>query len=110
MKGDRRTPSWLISKTRISSVNSAARNSSSKKTNKDKWDLTSSVRTAAVAEISNADHPDGCKGGSLCCRSEERRGGKECVRTCRSRWSPDHKKTKQEPQPHELSKITTPHQ
>src|SRR3546814_13962213 len=22
-------------------------------------------------------------------RSEERRGGKECVRTCRSRWSPD---------------------
>src|SRR3546814_17112021 len=24
------------------------------------------------------------------CRSEERRGGKECVRTCRSRWAPDH--------------------
>src|SRR3546814_12848791 len=23
-------------------------------------------------------------------RSEERRGGTECVRTCRSRWSPDH--------------------
>src|SRR3546814_21037560 len=23
-------------------------------------------------------------------RSEERRGGKECVRTCRSRWSPEH--------------------
>src|SRR3546814_12671428 len=23
-------------------------------------------------------------------RSEERRGGKECVRTCRSRWSRDH--------------------
>src|SRR3546814_20519923 len=28
-------------------------------------------------------------------RSEERRAGKECVSTCRSRWSPDHsKKTK----------------
>src|SRR3546814_14018084 len=27
-------------------------------------------------------------------RSEERRVGKECVRTCRSRWSPDHKKKK----------------
>src|SRR3546814_15997631 len=27
-------------------------------------------------------------------RSEERRVGKECVRTCRSRWSPYHKKTK----------------
>src|SRR3546814_17854835 len=25
-------------------------------------------------------------------RSEERRVGKECVSTCRSRWSPDHKK------------------
>src|SRR3546814_13615004 len=24
------------------------------------------------------------------CRSEERRGGKEWVSTCRSRWSPDH--------------------
>src|SRR3546814_11616584 len=27
-------------------------------------------------------------------RSEERRVGKECVSTCRSRWSPDHSKTK----------------
>src|SRR3546814_20494792 len=27
-------------------------------------------------------------------RSEERRVGKECVCTCRSRWSPDHEKTK----------------
>src|SRR3546814_19369630 len=27
-------------------------------------------------------------------RSEERRVGKECVRTCRSRWSPDHLKKK----------------
>src|SRR3546814_2430502 len=27
--------------------------------------------------------------GSLC-RSEERRVGKECVSTCRSRWSPYH--------------------
>src|SRR3546814_11535063 len=25
-----------------------------------------------------------------CDRSEERRVGKECVSTCRSRWSPDH--------------------
>src|SRR3546814_6128983 len=23
-------------------------------------------------------------------RSEERRGGKECVSTCRTRWAPDH--------------------
>src|SRR3546814_12622302 len=27
---------------------------------------------------------------SLTRRSEERRVGKECVSTCRSRWSPDH--------------------
>src|SRR3546814_12550766 len=29
-------------------------------------------------------------------RSEERRVGKECVSTCRSRWSPVHKKKKKE--------------
>src|SRR3546814_13631378 len=28
-------------------------------------------------------------------RSEERRGGKECVSTCRSRWSPYHEKIKE---------------
>src|SRR3546814_19083170 len=28
-------------------------------------------------------------------RSEERREGKECVSTCRSRWSPYHEKKKQ---------------
>src|SRR3546814_1352557 len=27
--------------------------------------------------------------GNAAGRSEERRGGKECVSTCRSRWSPD---------------------
>src|SRR3546814_16179412 len=26
----------------------------------------------------------------VCARSAERRVGKECVSTCRSRWSPDH--------------------
>src|SRR3546814_16225555 len=29
-------------------------------------------------------------------RSEERRVGQECVRTCRSRWSPIHEKKKQD--------------
>src|SRR3546814_3060093 len=29
-------------------------------------------------------------GAPLALRSEERRVGKECVRTCRSRWSPYH--------------------
>src|SRR3546814_13938522 len=28
--------------------------------------------------------------GEAACRSEERRVGKECVSTCRSRWSPYH--------------------
>src|SRR3546814_19805744 len=32
--------------------------------------------------------------GATACRSEERRVGKECVSTCRSRWSPDHSKKK----------------
>src|SRR3546814_12602794 len=29
---------------------------------------------------------------TVTCRSEDRRAGKECVRTCRSRWSPDNEK------------------
>src|SRR3546814_15243768 len=29
-------------------------------------------------------------GGDMVARSEERRVGKECVSTCRSRWSPYH--------------------
>src|SRR3546814_13482650 len=34
-------------------------------------------------------------GGRCCCRrSEERSVGKECVSTCRSRWSPYHSKQK----------------
>src|SRR3546814_2481386 len=31
-----------------------------------------------------------CATGNPACRSEERRVGKECVSTCRSRWSPYH--------------------
>src|SRR3546814_19102221 len=34
-------------------------------------------------------------------RSEERRVGKECVSTCRSRWSPYHYKKKNSQQDHE---------
>src|SRR3546814_19496226 len=33
-----------------------------------------------------------CPAPALFQRSEERRVGKECVSTCRSRWSPDHSK------------------
>src|SRR3546814_6902871 len=49
-------------------------------------------RSAATAE--NVDQPlfrpflD--EAGGLVRRSEERRVGKECVSTCRSRWSPYH--------------------
>src|SRR3546814_5640589 len=39
-------------------------------------------------------HLPGCEAPALIddseARSEERRVGKECVSTCRSRWSPDH--------------------
>src|SRR3546814_10995576 len=38
-------------------------------------------------------------------RSEERRVGKECVSTCRSRWSPSHSKKKLLKQNLKLSKI-----
>src|SRR3546814_9029882 len=38
---------------------------------------------AGVAEPADVDR-------AIKARSEERRGGKECVSTCRSRWSPYH--------------------
>src|SRR3546814_1031967 len=56
------------------------------------------LRQSPVANLSNAlagrlpglvaFQPSGEPGN----RSEERRVGKECVSTCRSRWSPYHKK------------------
>src|SRR3546814_10537866 len=45
--------------------------------------LTHSVRLPSVEERMNARQ-------TLPFRSEERRVGKECVSTCRSRWSPYH--------------------
>src|SRR3546814_3186092 len=38
----------------------------------------------------SAPHARGLKEHACGCRSEERRVGKECVSTCRSRWSPHH--------------------
>src|SRR3546814_8973014 len=42
---------------------------------------------AVVAALPEDAHAAGMCGRNQ--RSEERRVGKECVRTCRSRWSPD---------------------
>src|SRR3546814_20639277 len=44
-----------------------------------------------------------------CVRSEERRVGKECVSTCRSRWSSYHKKNKDTQQSQEPNYITKPY-
>src|SRR3546814_21032743 len=50
-------------------------------------------RRAEAAVVSDRDsRPPGDRAGF--CRSEERRVGKECVSTCRSRWSPYHYKIK----------------
>src|SRR3546814_19170903 len=38
-----------------------------------------------------------CRHRTAAPRSEERRVGKECVSTCRSRWSPYHSKKKKKP-------------
>src|SRR3546814_11576679 len=40
------------------------------------------------------------EGRRLAMRSEERRVGKECVSTCRSRWSPYHAKKNTNSRPH----------
>src|SRR3546814_12191480 len=42
-------------------------------------------------------------------RSDERRVGKECVSTCRSRWSPYHYKTKHTRKPHSQAALHTNH-
>src|SRR3546814_14451685 len=44
----------------------------------------------------NTEHAGHTAHQTIAIRSEERRVGKECVSTCRSRWSPDHytKKTR----------------
>src|SRR3546814_17328940 len=69
----------------------------------DDWATMAAV-TAAIGErvqIIGADVlvPDAARvaragEAEVCNRSEERRGGKECVRSCRSRWSPDTQKNK----------------
>src|SRR3546814_18047420 len=46
--------------------------------------------------IGRCDAPDFTTAG----RSEERRVGKECVSTCRSRWSPSHEKKKKQVMKH----------
>src|SRR3546814_14497244 len=40
--------------------------------------------------VANAVVADPALLANICVRSEERRVGKECVSTCRSRWSPYH--------------------
>src|SRR3546814_15611568 len=42
--------------------------------------------TVTLTNTAPANYP------GICERSEERRVGKECVSTCRSRWSPYHEK------------------
>src|SRR3546814_14265338 len=49
-----------------------------------------------IYDSMDIENPVGCRGEAIIlryapmARSEERRVGKECVSTCRSRWSPYH--------------------
>src|SRR3546814_10944312 len=58
--------------------------------------LYSAAETLGTArqEMIEALHSGKAKYSTIFNRSEERRVGKECVSTCRSRWSPQHKKKK----------------
>src|SRR3546814_12575359 len=73
--------------------------------------LAGSINKEIVGWISGAGGRavgiSGKDGGLVLCekvlgkrRSDERRVGKECVSTCRSRWSPYHYKKKPETQSH----------
>src|SRR3546814_18651856 len=57
--------------------------------------LLSRDRFCAGARDDGAGLPEGAVPADPARRSEERRVGKECVSTCRSRWSPYHYKKKQ---------------
>src|SRR3546814_14572671 len=52
--------------------------------------------TVGDAEVAMSELAGRLSGRAKTLRSEERRVGKECVRTCRSRGSPYHKKKNQE--------------
>src|SRR3546814_11895645 len=53
--------------------------------------LAASARAAGAAEVIGfGEHPEAQARLVKFARSEERRVGKECVSTCRSRWSPYH--------------------
>src|SRR3546814_11274574 len=59
--------------------------------------LTEAMRLLDTARAHGMDAMVGCMTGTslamapgVLVRSEERRVGKECVRTCRTRWSPYH--------------------
>src|SRR3546814_12360542 len=54
---------------------------------------TASKRSLAICQ-SIAIQTWQLQGQSAALRSEDRRVGKECVSTCRSRWSPSHSKKK----------------
>src|SRR3546814_19537072 len=57
----------------------------------------------APAQIETVDELARHKAGRAARRSEERRVGKECVSTCRSRWSPYHEKKKKVDKKHTLN-------
>src|SRR3546814_5815622 len=60
-------------------------------------DVTSEASVRALIEAVRASHGRLdvlFTSAGVLVRSEERRVGQECVSTCRSRWSPNHKKNK----------------
>src|SRR3546814_14531622 len=56
-----------------------------------RWPSLSSSEIGCGRRTGATKQSGGCSiGGNVSRRSEERRVGKECVSTCRSRWSPYH--------------------
>ena len=53
-------------------------------------DIDAKALAITIVAFANADGGDIAIGISDKTRSEERRVGKECLRLCRSRWSPYH--------------------
>src|SRR3546814_15125262 len=66
------------------------------------------IATTADLRHESARFPDKQQSRRAVPRSEERRVGKECVSTCRSRWSPYHSKKKHKRQQNDNNETQKP--
>src|SRR3546814_16015487 len=84
---------WMQPETKVKAKKKLA-NFTTKIGYHDRWKDYSKLEIKADDLFGNALRSNQFAHADNISRSEERRGGKECVRTCRYRWSPNNEKKK----------------